>query len=334
MERTGPPVRPPAGRWLHLEEVVAASAGRTFEALVDPDELRRWWGPHGFTIPDIELDLAVDGRYRFVMQPPVGERFHLQGRFVEIDPPRRLRYTFRWEEPDPDDVETVVTLALVDLGAATRITVEQGAFATEARRALHERGWTDSLEKLALLLGPRPTERVPSTTREAPAHVRVAGDADAGLLAELGARTFRAAYAGDVAEASLTSHVEATFDPERQARELADPATCHLVAERDGRAVGYAYLTQLDDAVASLVRLYVDPAHAGSGVGRQLLDRCLEVAGRRGCSDLRLTVWTANTRAIAFYRRNGFVVAGRERFLLGEEEQTDLVMERGVPPAG
>jgi diamine N-acetyltransferase len=180
---------------------------------------------------------------------------------------------------------------------------------------------------------PPPTERAPGTTSQAPLHVRVGEGADADLLAELGARTFHAAYAGDVAEASLAPHVEATFGSELQARELADPATCHLVAERDGRALGYAYLTELDGAVAFLARLYVDPAHTGSGVGQQLLDRCLEEAGRRGCSGLRLTVWTANTRAIAFYRRNGFAITGEVRFLLGEEEQTDLVMERSLPPA-
>jgi hypothetical protein len=44
----------------------------------------------------------------------------------------------------PDDRETVVAFSLWDLGESTALTVDQGPFATEGRRALHEQGWTDS----------------------------------------------------------------------------------------------------------------------------------------------------------------------------------------------
>jgi uncharacterized protein YndB with AHSA1/START domain len=81
------------------------------------------------------------------MQPPAGDAFHLRGEFREVDPPRRLIYTFVWEEPAPDDQETVVTLSFLGC-AATKLVVDQGPFATEARRALHEAGWIESLERL------------------------------------------------------------------------------------------------------------------------------------------------------------------------------------------
>ena len=109
-------------------------------------------GPPGFTTPEIALDLRVGGRYRFTMQPPDGEHFHLSGEFVEVDPPGRLASTFRWDEPAPDDRETVVTLWLDADGAATELVVRQGEFATEERLALHRSGWTDSLDKLSALL--------------------------------------------------------------------------------------------------------------------------------------------------------------------------------------
>lgn len=137
---------------LHLECEVQAPVSVVFGALTDPHQLAKWWGPYGFTTPSIELDLRVEGRYRIAMQPPEGEQFHVHGEFREIDPPHRLAYTFRWEEPDPDDVETVVTLSLVVVGAWTRLLVDQGVFATEPRRALHLDGWGDSLQRLEGLL--------------------------------------------------------------------------------------------------------------------------------------------------------------------------------------
>ena len=83
------------------------------------------------------------------MQPPDGDLFYLSGEFREVDPPRRLAYTFRWEDPDPDDRVTVVTLTLGEFGESTELTLDQGPFATEARYELHRAGWSDSLERLA-----------------------------------------------------------------------------------------------------------------------------------------------------------------------------------------
>jgi len=126
-----------------------------FRACIEPAELARWWGPHGFTTPEIDLDLRVGGGYRFGMQPPDGEVFHLSGEFREIETPARLVYTFRWEEPDPDDRETVVTMSLSDRGDSTEVVVVQSGFATEARRALHVDGWTDCLDRLQELMSSR-----------------------------------------------------------------------------------------------------------------------------------------------------------------------------------
>jgi uncharacterized protein YndB with AHSA1/START domain len=134
---------------LELTRALDASPERVFTALTDPDDLAVWWGPAGFTTPEIELDLRVGGSYRLGMQPPDGELFHLTGQFLEIDPPSRLAYTFRWEEPHPDDRETVVRLALDVVADSTRLSLRHGAFATEARLALHRGGWTESLQRMA-----------------------------------------------------------------------------------------------------------------------------------------------------------------------------------------
>jgi uncharacterized protein YndB with AHSA1/START domain len=142
-----------AGRFvLELTRVLSTPRERVFDALTRPEDLGTWWGPRGFTTPEIELDVRVGGRYRFTMQPPDGDRFHLSGEFLEVDRPSRLAYTFCWEEPAPDDRETVVTLTLDVVPQGTELAVAQGAFATEERLALHRGGWSDSLDKLAALL--------------------------------------------------------------------------------------------------------------------------------------------------------------------------------------
>ena len=139
---------------LHIARVLPAPRSLVYRAHSEPAELAKWWGPSGFSAPSVELDLRVGGRYRIAMQPPDGTLFHLSGEFVEVDPPARLAYTFRWEEPDPDDRETVVTFSLGDRGESTELTVVQRRFATEGRRALHEQGWTESLDRLEQLLTP------------------------------------------------------------------------------------------------------------------------------------------------------------------------------------
>ncbi|SDL78503.1 Uncharacterized conserved protein YndB, AHSA1/START domain [Arthrobacter sp. ov407] len=143
------------GLILNLECTLAALPEEVFRMLTEPAELVKCWGPHGFIIPAAELNLAEGGRYRFRMTPPDGEPFHLSGEFLEIDPPWRLVYTFRWEEPAPDDRETVVDLSLGSTGKGTRLVLSQGPFLTEERLALHRNGWTESFEKLQAVLDSR-----------------------------------------------------------------------------------------------------------------------------------------------------------------------------------
>ena len=142
---------------LHLERVLPASPSLVFKMHSEPDLLARWWGPKGFSAPSIELDLRVGGDYRIAMQPPTGDSFILAGEFRDVDPGTRLSYTFRWEPPDADDRETVVVVSLRNRGESTALTVDQEPFATDARRALREQGWTESLDRLEELISNRET---------------------------------------------------------------------------------------------------------------------------------------------------------------------------------
>jgi uncharacterized protein YndB with AHSA1/START domain len=138
----------PAELRLRLQKILLVPQQRVFAAFVDAEHLRHWWGPAGFTVPRIDFD-AVEGKdYRIVMQPPAGDVFHIRGTFRAVEPPRSLIFTFIYEEPDPDDQETVVTLTFDSTDSGTRLTVDQGSFKTAARLELHREGWTDTLERL------------------------------------------------------------------------------------------------------------------------------------------------------------------------------------------
>ena len=138
---------------LEIERAITAVPAVVFSAFTDRTELAKWWGPEGFLIPSLEFEPRVGEIYRIEMQPPEGEPFYLSGEFREVDPGTRLVFTFIWEDPDPDDVETLVVLSFRDLGESTEIALTQGPFKTETRRALHRNGWANSFDKLERLIG-------------------------------------------------------------------------------------------------------------------------------------------------------------------------------------
>jgi len=136
------------GLVLELTRVMPADRETIFAAFTDPGELVQWWGPEGFSIPSADFDPRPGSEYCIEMQPPEGDLFFLRGEVREADAPARLAYTFVWDPPDPDDVETLVELDFVEQGDMTEIGFRQGAFATDARMQLHRDGWTDTFNKL------------------------------------------------------------------------------------------------------------------------------------------------------------------------------------------
>ena len=159
--------------------------------------------------------------------------------------------------------------------------------------------------------------------------------ADAGLLSELGARTFSETFAADNTPENLAAYIATSFNVARIKGQLEDPASTFLIAEIDGRAAGYARLHDGEPAQGvegakpiELVRLYVTREWIGRGIGAQLMRACIDEARQTGHDSIWLGVWEQNPHAQAFYRKWNFRTFGEHIFQLGADRQTDLLMER------
>lgn len=163
--------------------------------------------------------------------------------------------------------------------------------------------------------------------------IRYATPSDAGMLSELGARTFSEAFARDNTPANLAAHLKNSFSPEIQHRELSQADMNFLIAEVDGQPVGYAQLlfNSREKRVEGsnpmeIRRIYVLQDVVGKGMGSKLMTASLNEARQRACDIVWLGVWEKNRRAIDFYRKWGFREVGSHIFLLGDDPQTDLIM--------
>ena len=163
---------------------------------------------------------------------------------------------------------------------------------------------------------------------------------DAGLLSELGERTFSETFAADNTTEDMAAYIATSFSVAQQTRELEDPASTFLIGEVEGRPAGYAKLHagKPEKGVegtnpVEVVRLYVAREWLGRGIGAQLMRACLDEAQQAGHDTVWLGVWERNVRAQAFYRKWNFRTVGEHMFRLGADLQRDLIMERTLLPA-
>ena len=118
---------------------------------------------------------------------------------------------------------------------------------------------------------------------------------------------------------------------------LAEAANKAWLAEIEPGAfpIGYALLTKpefpeglADEGDLELRRIYLLSRFHGDGHGPELMTAALVEARARGAKRMLLGVHPDNVRALAFYKRNGFVVIGTRPFHLGPETFHDPVLAR------
>jgi uncharacterized protein YndB with AHSA1/START domain len=137
------------GDVLTIERLIAAPPERVFELWTDPEMLARWWGPDGYEIPASAMDVRPGGRWRTTMRSPEGTLHTVSGVYRTIDPPRRLVFTWAWD--DDKGVrghETEVTVTFQSAPGGTKLALTQQTFQNADQRARHEHGWQSSFNCL------------------------------------------------------------------------------------------------------------------------------------------------------------------------------------------
>jgi len=152
--------------------------------------------------------------------------------------------------------------------------------------------------------------------------VRPASVDDAAAIGRLRIETWRAAYAGIVADDLLDGLVSDEADVERRRRYIAEPApqTHTLVGTTDDAVVGFAVAgpSRDDDAkeaTGEIYAIYVSAAHWGSGIGRQLMNASMSALRREGFARVTLWVLEGNARARRFYETAGLAPDGARKVL-------------------
>lgn len=137
-----------------LTRLVNAPRPLVFRAFVEPERMKHWWAPRGFTMLSCALDLREGGAWRMrIRSDETGAVQTEVGIYREIREPERLVFTHAWVRGNGTlTPTTLVRATFLECGARTEVRFRQEDFATAATCRSHKEGWSTSLEKLTAYL--------------------------------------------------------------------------------------------------------------------------------------------------------------------------------------
>ena len=164
--------------------------------------------------------------------------------------------------------------------------------------------------------------------------IKRATQLDVSELQKIGMQTFLEAFSTDNSVENMTRYMNSSFSFAKLNEELADPNSEFYFAMADNRVIGYLKVnsgssqTEMrDDQALEIERIYALKEFHGKKVGQMLYDKALQIAREHQVHYIWLGVWEKNFRAIAFYKKNGFVEFDKHIFKLGDDLQTDIMMK-------
>lgn len=139
---------------IRLHRVLRAPPERVYRAFLDPDAMAKWLPPNGFTGRVQRAEAKVGGEHRMSFTNfTTGKSHSFGGKYLELAPNERLRYTDRFDDPNlPGEMQVTVTLKQVFCG--TELTVVQEGVPEVIPAEACYLGWQESLQQLAKLVEP------------------------------------------------------------------------------------------------------------------------------------------------------------------------------------
>ena len=141
-------------RTVRLHRVLTTKPEKVYRAFTEADALAKWLPPNGFTCTVHSLEAKVGGAFRMSFRNFTTRNSHsFGGKYLELVPGERLRYTDTFEDPNlPGEILVTVTLKKVSVGTEVKI-VQEGIPDVIPEEACYL-GWQDSLKNLAALVEP------------------------------------------------------------------------------------------------------------------------------------------------------------------------------------
>ncbi|MDF9839389.1 MULTISPECIES: GNAT family N-acetyltransferase [unclassified Paenibacillus] len=154
-------------------------------------------------------------------------------------------------------------------------------------------------------------------------------------LQALSIETFDTTFKDQNSEEVMKDYLDKAFSAEKLEQELTRAGSEFFFAMVNGVPAGYLKLN-IDDAQSEAMgkdaleieRIYVSSRHHGKGLGKHLINCALNNAVKHSKTRIWLGVWEKNGPAIGFYQKMGFVQTGTHVFQMGDEAQTDFIMEK------
>ena len=137
---------------VRFHRVLRSTPEKIYKAFLDADAMAKWLPPNGFTGKVHNIDAKVGGTYKMSFTNFTSGNSHsFGGKFLELVPHQRIRYTDRFDDPNlPGEMQTMVTLNKVSVGTEVYI-VQEGIPEVIPPEACYL-GWQESLTLLALLV--------------------------------------------------------------------------------------------------------------------------------------------------------------------------------------
>ena len=139
---------------IRLHRVVRSTPEKVYRAFLDGDAMSKWLPPHGFTCKVHSIDPKVGGGFKMSFTNfTTGKGHSFGGKYVELVPHEKLRYTDKFDDPNLPG-EIVVTVNLKKVSCGTDVNIEQAGVPAVIPAEACYLGWQDSLNQLAALVEP------------------------------------------------------------------------------------------------------------------------------------------------------------------------------------